>query len=121
VPHASDALSGKITRDTVFPEGDHRAHRNRENMLDNFDKAETLAFLWEGTGRTRGQAAIAGILANPAFVTVLPTCVDEDEVREYAAASELPLTSDERARVDALWADNFGVTNRYEMPLKSSV
>jgi len=121
VPHASDALSGKITRDTVFPEGDHRAHRNRENMLDNFDKADTLTFLWEGTGRTRGQAAIAGILANPAFVTVLPTCVDEDEVREYAAASDLPLTSDEHARVTALWADNFGVTNRYEMPLKSSV
>jgi len=120
VPHASDTLSGKITRDTTFPEGDHRAHRNRENMLDNFDKAETLSFLWDGTGRTPGQAAIAGILANPAFVTVLPTCVNEDEVREYAAASDLPLTSEERARVEALWIDNFGITNRYEMPLKSS-
>src|SRR5260370_683780 len=35
VPHASDTLSGKITIDTVFPSGDHRAHRNRDNMLDN--------------------------------------------------------------------------------------
>ena len=121
VPHASDTLSGKITRDSTFPEGDHRAHRNRENMLDNFDKADTLSFLWEGTARTQGQAAIAGILANPSFVTVLPTCLDEDEVREYAAASDLPLTDEERARIDALWADNFGITNRYEMPLKSSV
>ena len=42
VPHASDTLSGRITRDTEFPPGDHRAHRNRDNMLDNFDKAETL-------------------------------------------------------------------------------
>ena len=42
VPHASDTLSGKITPDTVFPPGDHRAHRNRDNMLDNFEKAETL-------------------------------------------------------------------------------
>ena len=121
VPHASDSLSGKVTRDTVFPPGDHRAHRKRENMLDNFDKADTLAFLWEGTGRTRGQAAIAGILANPAFTTVLPTCVDVDEVREYAAASDLPLTDDEHAKLDAMWHDNFGITNRYEMPLKSSV
>ena len=121
VPHASDALSGKVTRDTVFPPGDHRAHRNRDNMLDNFDKADTLTFLWQDTGRTRGQAAIAGILANPAFTTVLPTCVTTDEVREYAAASDLPLTPDERSRVDELWQDNFGVTNRYEMPLKSSV
>jgi aryl-alcohol dehydrogenase-like predicted oxidoreductase len=121
VPHASDALSGKVTRDTVFPAGDHRAHRNRDNMLDNFDKADTLTFLWEGTGRTVGQAAIAGILANPAFTTVLPTCVTVDEVREYAAASDVPLTDDERAHLDELWRDNFGVTNRYEMPLKSSV
>lgn len=120
VPHASDTLSGKVTRDTVFSEGDHRAHRNRDNMLDNFDKAETLAFLWEDTGRTMGQAAIAGILANPAFTTVLPTCVSVEEVIEYAAASDLPLTDDERARLDELWQENFGVVNRYEMPLKSS-
>ena len=32
-------------------------------MLDNFDKAETLSFLWAGTDRTMGQAAVAGILA----------------------------------------------------------
>jgi aryl-alcohol dehydrogenase-like predicted oxidoreductase len=121
VPHASDALSGKVTRDTVFPEGDHRAHRNRDNMLDNFDKADTLTFLWEGTGRTVGQAAIAGILANPSFTTVLPTCVTVDEVREFAAAPDLPLDDAEKARLAELWRDNFGVTNRYEMPLKSSV
>jgi aryl-alcohol dehydrogenase-like predicted oxidoreductase len=120
VPHASDTLSGRITRDTEFPPEDHRSHRNRENMLDNFDKAETLAFLWQGSGRTVGQAAIAGILANPAFTTVLPTCVTVEDVREYAAASEMPLTADERAHLDKMWADNFGVQNRYEMPLKSS-
>ena len=120
MPHASDTLSGRITRDTEFAPGDHRAHRNRDNMLDNFDKADTLQFLWDGTGRTIGQAAIAGILANPAFTTVLPTCVTVDDVNEYAAASELPLTADEKARLDALRDDNFGVTDRYEMPLKSS-
>jgi len=120
VPHASDALSGKVTRDTVFPPGDHRAHRNRDNMLDNFDKAEALTFLWDGTGRTIAQAAIAGILADPNFTTVLPTCVSVEDVREFAAASDLPLTADEKARLDAQWADNFGVVNRYEMPLKSS-
>jgi aryl-alcohol dehydrogenase-like predicted oxidoreductase len=120
VPHASDTLSSKITPDTVFPPGDHRAHRNRENMLDNFEKAETLSFLWEGTGRTKGQAAIAGILANPAFATVLPTCVDVDEVREYAAASDLPLTADEAAHLEDRFARNFDHDDRYEMPLKAS-
>ena len=120
VPHASDTLSGKATPDTVFPAGDHRAHRNKKNMLDNFEKADTLAFLWEGTGRTRGQAAIAGILANPVFATVLPTCVNVDEVREYAAASDLALTADEAAHLGDRFARNFDHDDRYEMPLKSS-
>jgi aryl-alcohol dehydrogenase-like predicted oxidoreductase len=120
VPHASDTLSGKVTRDTVFPPEDHRSHRNPDNMLDNFDKADALAFLWEGTGRTRGQAAIAGILANPAFTTVLPTNVDVGDIQEYAAATDLPLTADEVAHVDELFRENFGIENRYEMPLKSS-
>lgn len=120
VPHASDTLSGKVTPDTVFPEGDHRAHRNRENMLDNFEKAESLSFLWEQTGRTMGQAAIAAILANPAFATVLPTCVTTEEIHEYAAASEMPLTPDEKAALDELWSRNFDHEDRYEMPLKSS-
>lgn len=120
VPHASDVLTGKIDRDTEFPAGDHRAHRNRENMLDNFEKAETLTFLWEGTGRSVAQAAIAGILANPAFTTVLPTCVTVDEVREYAGASDLPLDPEETRRLDELWARNFDHADRYEMPLKSS-
>jgi aryl-alcohol dehydrogenase-like predicted oxidoreductase len=122
VPHASDTLSGKITIDTEFPPGDHRAHRNRDNMLDNFEKAETLSFLWAAeTGRTMGQAAIAGILANLAFASVLPTVLSVDEVREYARASDFPLTADEAAELDARFARNFDHVDRYEMPLKSSV
>jgi aryl-alcohol dehydrogenase-like predicted oxidoreductase len=121
VPHASDTLSGLITRETEFEAGDHRAHRNRDNMLDNFDKAETLAFLWAPeTGRTIGQAAIAAILAEPAFTTVLPTVTTVEHLREYAAASELPLTDDERRAVDDLWSRNFDHEDRYVMPLKST-
>ncbi len=120
VPHASDTLSDKVTPDTVFPKGDHRAHRNKQNMLDNFEKADTLKFLWEGTGRTKGQAAIAGILANPSFATVLPTCVNVEEVREYAAASDVPLTPDEASHLHDRFARNFDHDDRYEMPLKSS-
>ena len=120
VPHASDVLTGKIDRDTEFAADDHRAHRNRDNLLDNFEKADRLTFLWDGTGRTIAQAAIAGILAYPAFTTVLPTCVTADEVTEYAAASDLPLDEDEARHLDELWSRNFDHADRYEMPLKSS-
>ena len=122
VPHASDVLSGKVTRDTRFEGDDHRAHRKRENLLDLLDKADTLAFLHGGdTGRSIGQAAVAGILAFDGFTTVLPTCVTADEVRDYAAAAEMPFTGEEKSKLDELWGRNFGVTDRYEMPLKSSV
>jgi aryl-alcohol dehydrogenase-like predicted oxidoreductase len=122
VPHASDTLSGKITPDTTFPPGDQRAHRNRDNMLDNFEKAASLDFLWAPeTGRTMGQAAIAGILANKAFACVLPTVLSVDEVREYAAASDLPLSEEETQRVEELWGRNFDHIDRYVMPLKSSL
>jgi aryl-alcohol dehydrogenase-like predicted oxidoreductase len=121
VPHASDSLSGKATPDTVFGPKDHRSHRNRDNMLDNFEKAETLSFLWDGTGRTIGQAAIAGILAHPEFTCVLPTVLSVEDVREYAAASELPLSAEEHEKVERLWSRNFDHVDRYVMPLKSSV
>ncbi len=121
VPHASDTLSTKITPETAFAAGDHRAHRVRHNMLDNFEKAETLAFLCApANGRTIGQAAIAGILANPAFACVLPTVLSVDDVREYTRASDLPLTDDETRTLDELWSRNFDHFDRYVMPLKSS-
>ena len=121
VPHASDTLSGRVTPDTVFEPPDHRAHRNRDNMLDNFEKAATLSFLWEPeTGRTIGQAAVAGILANPAFTTVLPTVTSVEEIEEYAAAVDLPLTPAEHRAVDELFGRNFDHADRYVMPLKSS-
>ena len=85
-------------------------------LLDGLEVATSAV----ETGRTIGQGAVAGILAMNGFTTVLPTCVTADEVREYAAASDLPLSADEKAEVDAKWHDNFGVTDRYEMPLKSS-
>jgi len=122
VPHASDTLSGRITPDTVFDPKDHRAHRNRDNMLDNFEKAATLAFLWgPEAGRTMGQAAVAGILANPAFCCVIPTVLSVDDVREYAGAADTPLTATEAGSLAELWARNFDHEDRYVMPLKSSV
>lgn len=121
VPHASDTLSGRVDRDTTFPPGDHRRHRNPDNMADLFDKADALGFLWESGVRTIGQAAVAGILANPAFATVLPTFITVEDVVEYSAASDVGLTAEESERLDQLWADNFGVVNRFEMQLKTSV
>lgn len=121
VPHASDTLTGAVDRDTVFNEEDHRRYRDRDNLLDLLDKAEQVRFLTEGTGRTLAQAAVSGILAFDGVTTVLPTCTTAEQVREYAAASDLPLSADEKERLDALWAENFGVTDRVTIEFRSSV
>ena len=123
MPHASDTLSGKVTPDTVFTRRDHRSHRNRDNMLDNFEKAETLAFLWAPeTGRTIGQAAIAAILANPAFTCVLPTrAVGRRRARVRGGLRPAAHRRRVPRHVDALFARNFDHDDRYVMPLKSSV
>jgi aryl-alcohol dehydrogenase-like predicted oxidoreductase len=121
VPHASDVLSGKVTRDTVFAADDHRAFRNRDMLLDLCDKVERVHYLHDGdTGRTIGQAAIAGILSFPGIATVLPTCTTAEQVREYAAASDMPLDDHERARLADEWSRNFGVVDRYTAPQRSS-
>jgi aryl-alcohol dehydrogenase-like predicted oxidoreductase len=90
-----DTLSGKVTRDTVFPPEDHRSHRNRDNMLDNFDKADTLAFLWDGTGRTAARPrSRASSRTRRSRRCCRPTSTSTT-CASTRPASEMPLTPDE--------------------------
>jgi aryl-alcohol dehydrogenase-like predicted oxidoreductase len=108
VTHASGMLEGKYTEDTVFPPNDHRRHRPRSWLINGIKKIRTLDFL---TARmTLGQAALKWLLAEPLVVTTLPNIYDDDQLAEFAAASDAPdLTSEELARVADLAAENFGV------------
>jgi aryl-alcohol dehydrogenase-like predicted oxidoreductase len=117
VPHASGALEGRITRDTVFPAGDHRSFRNRQMLADLLDKADTLRFLWEDGTRTVAQAALQYLIAQPGLAGVLPTMSEVEQIDEFAAAAALPpLTDGELRRVADLEAGNFGVEDRYRAP-----
>lgn len=123
VPHASDALTRRVTRETLqamLDSGDHRSYRVKENMLDNLDKVDAISFLWaKETGRTISQAAIAGILAKKEFGCVLPTCTSVEQIHEYAKAGDTPLTDDESQLLWELYDVNFNHENRFEMELRS--
>jgi aryl-alcohol dehydrogenase-like predicted oxidoreductase len=107
VPHSSGMLEGRYTKDTVFPEGDHRRHRPRRWLLEGLEKVERLRFL-EDSERTLGQAALAWLFAEPAVTTVLPNIYGPEQLHEFAAAAQVePLTDEERARVAELYARNF--------------
>lgn len=87
-------------------------------IADLVAKKRAVEFL-KDPGRSMGQAAIAFILANPVFASVLVTTVDEDRIAEYAEASSLPLTGEELARIEELRTTNFGVQSGYVAALKS--
>ncbi|MEX2393708.1 MAG: aldo/keto reductase [Actinomycetota bacterium] len=105
VPHASDALTGTYTADTVFPATDHRSFRKREWLLRALKKVDKLSFLLDG--RTIGQVAIAWLLANEGVSAVLPTMTTVEQVVEFAGAAAKPLTETEFRQVAELYARDF--------------
>ncbi len=108
VTHASGMLEGKYTEDTVFPANDHRRHRPRSWLVNGVKKVRTLDFLTERM--TLGQAALKWLLAEPLVVTVLPNVYGDEQLDEFAAASDLAdLTGGDLRRVAELAARNFGV------------
>lgn len=114
VPHSSGLLEGRYSRETTFGEGDHRFfrvntdERKKAWLDDGLKKVERLSFLTEGTGRTMAQAAIRWILAEPGFACVLPNIYHEEQLAEFAGASDVPdLTPEEVRMVNDLYARNF--------------
>jgi aryl-alcohol dehydrogenase-like predicted oxidoreductase len=109
VPHSSGMLEGKYTAATVFPPGDHRAHRPRSWLLNGVKKIEQLRFL-ENADRTLGQAALQWLLADDRVASTLPNIYNEEQLIEFAQAPDaVPLTSDDMERIAGLYAANFGI------------
>lgn len=104
VPHASGLLDGSYDPSRHFDKSDHRSHRPKGWMEAGIRAAERLGFLVEGTGRTKGQAAILFALAQPTVMTVLPNITNRENLEEFAKASECPpLTEEELRRIDHIW------------------
>lgn len=112
VPTSSGLLDDVLTPETSFGPGDHRRHRPREWLVEGLEKIDRIRFLCDPqSGRTMAQAALRFILAQPQMTVVVPTITSEAELREYAAAADVPeLTASELDRVAELYEDNFGVT-----------
>jgi aryl-alcohol dehydrogenase-like predicted oxidoreductase len=109
VPHSSGMLEGNYTEETTFPPTDHRSHRPRSWLLNGVKKIDKLRFL-ENSERTLGQAALQWLLADERVASTLPNIYEEAQLVEFAKAPESPpLTTDDMAKIDDLYSDNFGI------------
>ena len=65
----------------------------------------------KGTGRTLGQAALQFLWSEPTLACALPNIYDRKQLEEFCAAPDIPpLTNEELAAIQDLYAHNFGLT-----------
>jgi len=128
VTHSSGMLEGKYTEETTFPPTDHRSHRPRSWLLNGIKKVDELRFL-ENSARTLGQAALQWLLVDDRVASTLPNIYTDEQLVEFSKAPDCPpLTSDDMARIDSLYAENFGLEPQepkfkgtMELPKESAV
>lgn len=105
---ANGFLSGAVTRDTVFEQGHLNARYPQEEIAARVDYVEALQFLVREPVETLPQAAFRWVLDNPHVSLVLSGASNPQQLRDGAAASDLPAyTADERARAEALHRRDF--------------
>ena len=110
-PLGKGFLTGTVDATTRFADGDIRTsiprftEANRERNRAIVDHVTALA---EAKGATAGQIALAWLLAQHPFIAPIPGTRSASRVVENAAATEVPLSADEIAGLDAI-AGRLGV------------
>jgi len=121
VTHSSGMLEGEYTLDTKFEASDHRSHRPRSWLVEGIQKVERLESLCRARGVGLKQLALLWLYAHPSIVSALPNIYNEQQLREFIAASDHPpLDDDEMEQVDALYRRAFDVTPYVEEPAVTS-
>lgn len=111
VTHSSGMLEGHYTVDTTFDESDHRSHRPRSWMVEGVQKVERIRELANRRGVTVGQLAMLWLYSHPSILSALPNIYGEEQIEEFASASDHPLLDDEEMEwVDAQYRRNFDIT-----------
>lgn len=114
VPLASGLLTGRLTRDTVFGEKDHRTY-NREGA--SFDKGETFSGVPYALGLDAAEElkrvfgtdhlapiAIRWVLMHPAVSVVIPGASRAEQVTDNVRAADMdPLTDQQMEAVQQIY------------------
>jgi aryl-alcohol dehydrogenase-like predicted oxidoreductase len=111
VTHSSGMLEGKYTPETKFDESDHRSHRPKSWLVEGLQKVDRLKPICDARGVTLSQLALLWLYAHPSVLSALPNIYDEEQIAEFASASEhAPLGDAEMESIHALYERNFDIT-----------
>ena len=89
VPFDEGTLTGTLTKETTFPEGDWRAgYFTKENLIPSVERADDLKPLIPD-GSSMPEMALRFILSHPAVSTIIPGMRKPHHVESNIAASDL--------------------------------
>ena len=101
-PIAQGLMTGKVTMDREFPEGDHRAQKpwfkpaNRKRVLDMLEKVRPIA---QDHGATLAQLTINWIISQEGITSALVGARTPEQAVENAKAAEFKLSETELATI----------------------
>jgi aryl-alcohol dehydrogenase-like predicted oxidoreductase len=89
VPFDESALTGKLRKDTQFPEGDFRnRYFGGGRLAETVDRVERMRPILEPAAGTMAKGALRYCLSHPAVSTVIPGMRSIDQVDDNTAASD---------------------------------
>ena len=115
-PLARGFLSGEITSLDQLPENDYRRGNPRfqgENLERNLALVRGVEQLAAEKGVRATQLALAWVLAQGDFIVPIPGTKKVSYLEENLAASDIELTADDRARLEALFGPESVAGPRY--------
>ena len=123
-PLGRGLLTGQVTRDSTFGEGDIRANLPRftpEALNANLDLVDQVKVIAGRLGATPGQVALAWLLAQRPWIVPIPGTRRLERLDENLAAAELELSAEE---LDQLTAASDAITivgDRYPPAMQAMV
>ena len=96
VPFDEGTLTGTLTKESTWPEGDWRnTYFVPENLVPSVERADALKPVAERAGLTLPEMALRFILSNPTVSTIIPGMRKVKNVESNAAASDAGPLDDE--------------------------
>ncbi len=102
-PMEQGLLTGRVTLERTFPEGDYRAQRpwfqphNRRRILEFLERVRPIA---EGHGKSLAHLAIAWVLSQPGVTAALVGARRPEQVEHNIEAAQWRLSAEELAKID---------------------